>query len=71
MQALWMVLASLLFATMGVCVKYASAYFSAELVLSRYRGRYRHVAAGAIAGREPRDISEHHAGAVWSEWRPG
>jgi drug/metabolite transporter (DMT)-like permease len=37
MQALWMVLASLLFATMGVCVKYASAYFnSAELVF--YRG---------------------------------
>ena len=37
MQALWMVLASLLFATMGVCVKIASAYFnSAELVF--YRG---------------------------------
>ncbi len=37
MQALWMVLASLFFATMGVCVKIASAYFnSAELVF--YRG---------------------------------
>src|SRR5688572_19121015 len=37
MQALWMVLASLLFAGMGVCVKYASGYFnSAELVC--YRG---------------------------------
>ena len=37
MQALWMVLAAFLFATMGVCVKIASAFFnSAELV--GYRG---------------------------------
>jgi len=37
MQAWWMVLASLLFATMGVCVKISSQYFnSAELVF--YRG---------------------------------
>ena len=37
MQALWMVLAAFLFASMGVCVKIASAYFnSAELVV--YRG---------------------------------
>lgn len=37
MQALWMVLAAFLFATMGVCVKIASAFFnSAELVC--YRG---------------------------------
>lgn len=37
MQALWMVLAALIFATMGVCVKTASAWFSsAELVF--YRG---------------------------------
>jgi drug/metabolite transporter (DMT)-like permease len=37
MQALWMVLGALLFATMGVCVKIASDWFSsAELVL--YRG---------------------------------
>jgi drug/metabolite transporter (DMT)-like permease len=37
MQALWMVLGALLFATMGLCVKYASAWFtSAELVF--YRG---------------------------------
>ncbi len=37
MQALWMVLASLLFASMGVCVKIASGFFnSAELVF--YRG---------------------------------
>lgn len=37
MQALWMILASLLFATMGVCVKFASSTFnSAELIF--YRG---------------------------------
>ena len=37
LNALWMVLAAFLFASMGVCVKYASAYFnSAELVF--YRG---------------------------------
>ena len=37
MQAVWMILSSFLFATMGVCVKYASAHFnSAELVF--YRG---------------------------------
>jgi drug/metabolite transporter (DMT)-like permease len=37
MQALWMVLAALIFATMGVCVKIASVWFgSAELVF--YRG---------------------------------
>jgi S-adenosylmethionine uptake transporter len=37
MQAVWMVASSFLFATMGVCVKFASAYFnSAELVF--YRG---------------------------------
>jgi S-adenosylmethionine uptake transporter len=37
MQALWMVVASLLFALMGVCVKFASAHYNAfELVC--YRG---------------------------------
>ena len=37
MQALWMVLAAFLFASMGVCVKIASGFFnSAELVF--YRG---------------------------------
>ncbi|WP_374668232.1 DMT family transporter [Ramlibacter sp.] len=37
MQALWMLVASLAFATMAVCIKYASAWFnSAELVF--YRG---------------------------------
>ena len=37
MQALWMLLGAAFFATMGVCVKFASAYFNAyELVF--YRG---------------------------------
>ena len=37
MQALWMVLGAFLFASMGVCIKLASAHFnSAELVF--YRG---------------------------------
>jgi S-adenosylmethionine uptake transporter len=37
MQAVWMILSAFLFATMGVCVKYASEHFnSAELVF--YRG---------------------------------
>ena len=37
MQALWMILSAFLFATMGVCVKFASSHFdSAELVF--YRG---------------------------------
>src|SRR5574343_2105938 len=36
MQASWMVLASLFFATMSVCIKYASAYFGTfELVFYR------------------------------------
>ncbi len=37
MQAVWMIFSSFMFATMGVCVKYASEHFnSAELVF--YRG---------------------------------
>jgi drug/metabolite transporter (DMT)-like permease len=37
MQALWMVLASLIFAVMSVCVKFAAVHFSTfELVF--YRG---------------------------------
>lgn len=37
MQALWMLLASLLFATMGVCIKFASAYFNSFEIVC-YRG---------------------------------
>lgn len=48
MQALWMVLGALIFATMGVCVKIASAWFtSAELVL--YRGLIGIVFLGMLA----------------------
>ena len=37
MQAVWMILSAFLIASMGVCVKFASAYFTgAELVF--YRG---------------------------------
>ena len=37
MQAVWMLLSSFMFASMGVCIKFASAHFSsAELVF--YRG---------------------------------
>ncbi|MBY0464055.1 MAG: DMT family transporter [Burkholderiales bacterium] len=37
MQALWMLLASLLFATMGVCIKFASSHFTSFEVVF-YRG---------------------------------
>ena len=48
MQALWMVLASLLFASMGVCIKFAASHFSsAELVL--YRGLIGIVVMGVVA----------------------
>lgn len=47
MQALWMILAALLFATMGVCVKLASTSFSvSELVF--YRGLVSVVFMGAV-----------------------
>lgn len=37
MQALWMLLASLFFATMGVCIKFASAHFNSFEIVA-YRG---------------------------------
>lgn len=37
MQALWMLLASLFFATMGVCIKFASTYFNSFEIVA-YRG---------------------------------
>ena len=37
MQALWVLLASLLFATMGVCIKFASAHFNSFEIVA-YRG---------------------------------
>jgi drug/metabolite transporter (DMT)-like permease len=48
MQALWMVLASLLFASMGVCIKFAASHFtSSELVL--YRGLIGMVVMAVVA----------------------
>lgn len=37
MQALWMLLASLFFASMGVCIKFASAHFNSFEIVT-YRG---------------------------------
>ena len=37
MQALWMVAAAFCFALMGVCIKFASAYFGADEIIF-YRG---------------------------------
>ena len=37
MQALWMILASLAFSVMSVCIKYASVYYSSMEILM-YRG---------------------------------
>ena len=60
MQAIWMILSSFLFASMGVCVKYASAHFnSAELVFYRgvvgiaFMAAYAHARGTALATRVP------------------
>ena len=60
MQAVWMVLSSFLFATMGVCVKYASAHFnSAELVFYRgvlgilFMAAYAHARGTSLRTRVP------------------
>ncbi len=51
MQASWMVLASLLFATMSVCIKYASAHFDTfELVC--YRGAIGVLIMGALCRKQ-------------------
>jgi drug/metabolite transporter (DMT)-like permease len=51
MQALWMVLAAFVFASMGVCVKFASAHFNAaELVF--YRGLIGMAFLAALARRQ-------------------
>lgn len=39
MQAIWMILASLFFASMGVCIKFASSHFNAAEILF-YRGAF-------------------------------
>jgi len=60
MQAVWMILSSFLFASMGVCVKYASAHFnSAELVFYRgligiaFMAAYAHARGTPLATRVP------------------
>jgi S-adenosylmethionine uptake transporter len=60
MQAVWMILSSFLFATMGVCVKYASEHFnSAELVFYRgvlgiaFMAAYAHARGISLATRYP------------------
>lgn len=60
MQAVWMLLSSFLFATMGVCVKYASAHFnSSELVFYRgvlgivFMATYAHMSGVSLRTRFP------------------
>ena len=60
MQALWMIASSFLFASMGVCVKFASQYFSsAELVFYRgvlgmiFMAAYAHARGTSLATRFP------------------
>jgi drug/metabolite transporter (DMT)-like permease len=61
MQALWMVLAAVLFASMGVCVKIASAWFSsAELVF--YRGLISVVFMGLLARAGGISLATRHPG---------
>ncbi|WCM94698.1 DMT family transporter [Acidovorax sp. NCPPB 2350] len=61
MQALWMVLAAFLFATMGVCVKLASAYFNAaELVC--YRGLIGMLILWALARQQGVSLGTRYPG---------
>jgi S-adenosylmethionine uptake transporter len=67
MQALWMVLGALFFATMAVCVKFASAYFNAaELVF--YRGLLGMLFMWLLARQGvacPRNMPACMPGAAW------
>ena len=65
MQALWMLLGAAFFASMGVCVKFASAYFtSAELVF--YRGMVGIVFLGVIAKQRGISLRTRYPGMhVW------
>ena len=61
MQAIWMVLSAFLIASMGVCVKFASAYFtSAELVF--YRGVVSVVFMAAYAHIHGTSLRTRYAG---------
>lgn len=65
MQALWMLLGAAFFATMGVCIKFASAHFnSAELVF--YRGAIGIVFLGAIARQQKVSLRTRYPGMhIW------
>jgi drug/metabolite transporter (DMT)-like permease len=65
MQALWMLLGAAFFATMGVCVKFASAHFSpAELVF--YRGLVGIVFLAVIAKQQGISLRTRYPGMhVW------
>jgi S-adenosylmethionine uptake transporter len=59
MQAFWMIASSFLFASMGVCVKFASQYFSsAELVF--YRGALGMVFMAAYAHARDTSLATHY-----------
>ncbi len=61
MQSLWMLLSALLFASMGVCVKIASAWFtSAELVF--WRGVIGMVVLAALARRQGVTLKTQYPG---------
>lgn len=61
MHALWMVLGAFLFATMGVCVKYASAHFSpAEMVF--YRSAIGVLLLAALARRQGVGLATQYPG---------
>jgi len=65
MQALWMLLGAAFFATMGVCIKFASAHFnSAELVF--YRGAIGILFLGAIARQQQVSLRTRYPGMhIW------
>ncbi len=65
MQALWMLLGAAFFATMGVCIKFASAHFnSAELVF--YRGAIGILFLGAIAHQQKVSLRTRYPGMhIW------
>ena len=65
MQALWMLLGAAFFATMGVCIKFASAHFnSAELVF--YRGAIGILFLGAIARQQKVSLRTRYPGMhIW------
>ena len=65
MQALWMLLGAAFFATMGVCIKFASTHFnSAELVF--YRGAIGILFLGAIARQQKVSLRTRYPGMhIW------